>query len=51
MVERQNTHSNDMSLAEFKQIYFGNLEVDPYFPCIPDSFADLCSGWTQETFR
>jgi|LauGreDrversion4_2_1035121.scaffolds.fasta_scaffold368105_2 Ca2+-binding EF-hand superfamily protein len=40
-----------MALTEFKQVYFGNLEVDPYYPCIPDCFADLCSGWTQETFR
>jgi hypothetical protein len=40
-----------MPLAEFKLIYDGNLDVDAYYPCIPECFSDLCSGWTQETFR
>lgn len=37
----------EMALSDFKSLYFNNLADQ----CIPDPFADLCSGWTQETFR
>ncbi len=43
--------SNEMSLAEFKAIYFKTLTVDEYQQCLPECFSDLCSGWTQETLR
>ena len=48
-MEKSNSQINqDMSLAEFRQLYYGNLTVDSYQQCIPDYFADICSGWTQE---
>lgn len=41
----------EMSLAEFRQTYFNNLTVDAFQQCVPDCYADMCGGWTQETFR
>jgi hypothetical protein len=40
-----------MTMQEFKATYEGNLIVSPLLTCLPDCFTDLCSGWTQETFR
>lgn len=40
-----------MPFSEFKSTYFQKLLVDSYHQCLPDCFAEMCSGWTQETFR
>eukprot|EP00347_Sterkiella_histriomuscorum_P019553 403341192 len=37
----------EITIDQFKNQYLNNLAAQ----CIPDSFGDLCSGWTQETFR
>jgi hypothetical protein len=50
-MEKAHHYTDSMSLADFKSLYFGSLTVDAFQQCIPDCFADLCSGWTQETFR
>ncbi|CDW83191.1 UNKNOWN [Stylonychia lemnae] len=36
-----------IKLEAFREIYINNLANQ----CVIDCFADLCSGWTQETFR
>lgn len=42
---------SDISLSDFKELYYGKLTVDSYYQCVPDCFADVCGGWTQEAFR